>query len=379
MATLEEVAREHTLPYLAQHALGILVYYAQRKHQLATESYWFRRQYEHKNWLTTSFTGTSIALRTGTALSPKEVPDLLWFEKGVSEIFWFAYTKLLDGGSSGQVLTVSLSAAEALGRMGEYIMITEALQFSGSWAPLFRREAMKTKQEDAETEPQQEDLVQRMGIVECYALGTIKLFLSFATSVSEEQNERLRTSLSEPDWLSGDRLFTANAPRGLIIELERLKNLVGFEYEVEGVRRTAPWYLRQRIAFAYCTWFSESLNGLLALFESAFGSDIETLLAEKCWLAAALLSSRGLEGCNKFQHRLNILRRSHDAWLSWRGHAEGEWPTVDWDVIDSRIIKLQERIEISAAMLLLPLSRYPKSDSLPDFFGQALVLLGHKI
>ena len=104
MATLEEVGRQHTLPYLAQHALGILVYYAQRKHRIASESHWFRRQYEHKNWLTTSFTETSIALRTGTALSPKEVPDLLWFEKKVNEIFWFAYTKLLDDNSSGQVV-----------------------------------------------------------------------------------------------------------------------------------------------------------------------------------------------------------------------------------------------------------------------------------
>ena len=48
---------------------------------LATDGYWFRRHYAHKNWLTTNFIETSVALNTGTTLQPKEVPDALWFEK----------------------------------------------------------------------------------------------------------------------------------------------------------------------------------------------------------------------------------------------------------------------------------------------------------
>lgn len=372
LAAQDETSQRHTLPFLAMHTLGILTYYGRRKSQLAGDSYWFRRQYEHKNWLTASFTETNIALRTGTALRPNEVPDLGWFEAETTEIFWFAYQKLLDGAKLGQAAQVSLSAAETLGRMGEHLLLTEAVQFTNAWAPVFRGEAAKTKLEEPTSKNQQDDLAQRLGIVECYSLGIIRLLLSFVAAVSGEQSETFRKSLSEPDWLSGDRIYAVKAPRTVISELEQLQKLVDFEQQVEGVRRTTSWYLRQRVAFAYCAWYRESFDALLTLFESTFGGDLENLVRESCWLAAAALSGRALEGCNKFRNSLNALRKSYDAWMEWRGRAEGDWPTVNWDDATGRIDKLEERIEIAASALLSPLSRYPKSDVLPDFFGHAL-------
>jgi hypothetical protein len=300
-----------------------------------------------------------------------EVPDLLWFEKETTGIFWFAYEKLLDGGYLNQAAAASLAAAEALGEMGAYLLMAEAIQFAGTWAPLFRREAMKTKIDGEVEEALQKDLAQRLGIVECYALGTIKLLLSFA-AVSRETHEGLRKSLIEADWLSGDQIFELNAPRPLIVELEGLRELVDFEGQVEGARRTTSWFLRQRIAFAYCTWYRESLEALLTQFESAFGTDLEMLVRESYWMAAASLSSRALEGCNKFRSNLDVMRQSHEGWMEWRGPFVGEWPTVDWDAVAGRIAKLEERVEISASALLVPLSGFKKAETLPDFFGQAL-------
>ena len=92
---------------------------------VSQRSYWFRRQYEHKSFLTTDFTETSIALQTGTALRPKEVPDLLWFEKETTDIFWLAYKSLLDGGHLEQAATTSLAAAETSGKMGQNLLMTE--------------------------------------------------------------------------------------------------------------------------------------------------------------------------------------------------------------------------------------------------------------
>ena len=122
--------------------------------------------------------------------------------------------------------------------------------------------------------------------------------------------------------------FPFKAPRPVIVELEGLVRLVHFERQVEGVRRTTSWFLRQRIAFAYCTWYSESLNGLLAQYEAAFGTDLETLVGEGCWLAAASLSTRALEGCNKFRNNLDTLHKSYGNWLEWRGHTTDDWPSV---------------------------------------------------
>ena len=219
---------------------------------------------------------------------------------------------------------------------------------------------------------EESDLVQRLGTVECYALGAIRLLLAFADSVSNESSERLRMALSEPDWVSGDGIYKLNAPRTVITALERLLSEIDFERRVEGARITAPWYLRQRAALAYCRWYKESFDSVLMLFEASFGGDLDALITEKCWLAAASLSGRALEACNKFQHNLGRLKASHEKWMEWRGHAEDDWPGVDWKAVADRLSKLEERIEIATAKLLVPLSRLEKSAVLPDFFGHAL-------
>lgn len=372
VAAQDAVSRQYTLPYLAQNLLAIWAYYGRRKHLLASDSYWFRRQYAHKNWLTTDFTETSVALNTGTTLQPKEVPDAVWFEKETSETFWFAYNALLQGNHLEQAAQVSLSAAEAIGRLAGCMLVSEAVEFAGAWAPFFRSEARKTKGHDDALGQEENDLVQRLGTVECYALGAIRLLLSFANSVSDESSEPLRMALSGPDWLAGDGIYKLNAPRTVITALERLRSEIDFERRVEGTRITAPWYLRQRAAFAYCRWYKESLDSVVALFEASFGGDLDALITEQCWLAAASLSSRALEGCNKFQHNLGRLKASHKKWMEWRGHTEGEWPGIDWDAVAVRLSKLEERIEIATANLLVPLSRLQKRAALPDFFGHAL-------
>lgn len=372
VAAQDAVSRQYTLPYLTQNLLAIWAYYGRRKHFLASDSYWFRRQYAHKSWLTTDFTETSVALNTGTTLQPKEVPDVVWFEKESGEIFWFAYNALLEGNHLEKAAQVSLSAAEAIGRLADCMLVSEAVELANAWAPFFRSEAKKTKGHDDAQGQEESDLVQRLGTVECYALGAIRLLLAFANNVSDESSERLRTALSEPDWLSSDGIYKLNAPRTVITALERLRSEIDFERRVEGTRVTASWYLRQRAAFAYCRWYKESLDSVLTLFEASFGSDLDALITEKCWLAAASLSSRALEACNKFQHSLRRIKASHEKWMEWRGHAEGEWPGIDWDAVAGRLSKLEERIEIATAKLLVPLSRLQKRSALPDFFGQAL-------
>jgi len=123
---------------------------------------------------------------------------------------------------------------------------------------------------------------------------------------------------------------------------------------VERTRLTTPWFLRQLVAYGYCTWFRDSIESLLTLFESLFGDDLERLLSEKCWLAAATVSGRALEACSKFQIQLDAMKQAHAGWAEWRGSAAYEWPSIDWDAAAERIAKLEDRIEIAASALLIP-------------------------
>ena len=270
---------------------------------------------------------------------------------------------------------MSLAAADALGEMGKNLMMAEAGQFARTWAPFFRSEAAKTKTASVTDEAQQRDLAATLG-------PRRMLHAPWGNQASpvlcSGGDRRVRTNacaiaLRSRIWLVGDAIFELNAPRPVIVEAEGLRNLVDFEQQVERARLTTPWFLRQLVSLRVLHVVSRTLsNGLLTLFESLFGDDLEKLLSEKCWLAAASVSGRGLEACSKFRTQLEAMKRAHVGWAEWRGPAAYEWPSIDWDAAAERISKLEDRIEIAASTLLIPLSGYKKVDAFPDFFGQAL-------
>jgi len=302
---------------------------------------------------------------------PKGSPDLYWLEKEAAEAFWLAYKVLLDDGKLDQVAQVSLSAAEALGCMAERLLLTEAAQFAGVWAPLFLREAGKTKVDGAMSEPEQHDLLKRLVLSNATRSESSTCYCRSPTASPTKKGKTATLSVRTSRVVRGPKIRT-ECPAAVIVELEAIERLVRFEREAEGRVLTPTWYLRQRIAFAYCRWYRESIEGLLGQFESAFGSDLEALVRETLWLAAAQVANRALEGCNKFRHHLERLHAGFEPWLEWRGHTEGEWPTVDWDAVSERVAKLQQRVEVVMAGLLVPLFAVPKSDTLPDYFGHAL-------
>lgn len=66
--------------------LGIVEQYWLIKREISKESLWFRRKGVYQQWHFTTDTEASMALRTGTALKPKEEPDYYWFEDELMSI-----------------------------------------------------------------------------------------------------------------------------------------------------------------------------------------------------------------------------------------------------------------------------------------------------
>lgn len=372
VAAADRSACSSTMPKLADQMRRILAYYVSRKHRLASDSYWFHRRYEHKDWLIAGFNETSMALKTGRALEPRKVPDVLWFEREAVKAFWSAYDALLRDEHLEEALRVSRFACDAMTRFGEYMLVDEAVEFASTWKPFARQQSKKTVVDEEMSSEQERELLMRLAIVDAYSQGVIELLLSVATSTADEIGERLRTELSDSDWRPTRLNYQPNAPRPVVVELERLRSQIDFERQAEGTSVTATWYMRQRIAFAYCTWYRDAVETILAQFESAFGDDLDALTEDGRWLAAASLSSRATEGCSKFRYNINRLRASNDKWLAWRGHAEVDWPNVDWDAVAARLTKLEERIQKDRAGMLAPLLRYQLRGSSPDYFGEAL-------
>ena len=66
--------------------LSLIEQYWNVKRYISKDSYWFRRKGTYQQWHFANDTETSMALRTRTALKPKEEPNFYWFEDELMSI-----------------------------------------------------------------------------------------------------------------------------------------------------------------------------------------------------------------------------------------------------------------------------------------------------
>ncbi|BAK48477.1 type II restriction enzyme methylase subunits [Clostridium sp. SY8519] len=66
--------------------VGLIERYWNVKRYISKDSYWFRRKGTYQKWHFADDTEASMALRTGTALRPKEEPNYYWFEDELMSI-----------------------------------------------------------------------------------------------------------------------------------------------------------------------------------------------------------------------------------------------------------------------------------------------------
>lgn len=68
VAATDEHPQPRALTGLGLGALNLLVSYSKQKGKIPSDSYWFRRTYQHRDWLTTDYAWLNFALSTGTSL-----------------------------------------------------------------------------------------------------------------------------------------------------------------------------------------------------------------------------------------------------------------------------------------------------------------------
>lgn len=83
--------------------LGVIEQYWLIKRDISKDSLWFRRKGIYQKWHFANDTETSMALRTGTSLRPKEEPDYYWFEDELMSINHACVNYLIENNDFGSL------------------------------------------------------------------------------------------------------------------------------------------------------------------------------------------------------------------------------------------------------------------------------------
>jgi hypothetical protein len=259
----EEHLRSQSLIKLSNSLLTLLTVYEFQKDLIPSQSKWFKTSYQHKDWLTTSHSETSIATQTGTALFPKEIPDLLWVEKEIGKIIDFALKGFLEKKDLPNGLALFQQFQSVTKNLARNHSVDEALL-------LFRIIKVNTEKHsqafdvpDLASENDLDPLRFTLTLVDFCALSFINILLGLVQGTERMDSKALTSIIESANQSSVKSLYRIGLPRKVLQQLESTKKYLDFERVVEGKALTPQWFQLQLVTLSYLRFLESTFKSLL--------------------------------------------------------------------------------------------------------------------
>ncbi|MCI0407260.1 MAG: hypothetical protein L0191_01640 [Acidobacteria bacterium] len=374
LAISEEHLRGRAVMALAGRALGLLQAYEEEKLRIPTDSHWFARRQQHRDWFTTDYSEVAIALQTGTGLLPQVAPDPNWFEAHIQEMVVRAFRTLREREDLGNAQMLCDALQRTLDRLGFHFAVDEGLQLFGALGPEIRHVARAGDLPTSDPEW----VGPRLAVVDTYGMGLISLLLGLSRRLSRMTEQRLRDTIDQIRWSKQRDVYRTDMPRIVVERLEHLQKGLEFEREVEGRIISPRWYQVQIAATGLAQFIASITNKLVDQLDSSFAKEAELLMSEGRHILASQVIQRGLEACEKFRFHLPEIRSCFDRLSAFRRVPDIPWPAVAWEDVQRRVGDVRERLLLAFAQLSINLAALPRAPELPDYFGHAYAVLAQE-
>jgi hypothetical protein len=371
----EEHLRSQSLIKLSNSLLTLLSVYEFQKDLIPSQSKWFKTSYQHKDWLTTSHSETSIATQTGTALFPKQIPDLLWVEKEMGKIIDFALKGFLEKKDLPNALALFQHFQSVTKNLGRNHSLDEALL-------LFRIIKVNTEKHsqafdvpDLASENDLDPLRFTLTLVDFCALSFINILLGLVQGTERMDAKALTSIIESANQSSVKTLYRIGLPRKVLQQLESTKKYLDFERVVEGKALTPQWFQLQLVTLSYLRFLESTLKSLLVELDKVFLEEAKSLVEQKKHLIAIHLIERGFEACNKFAIHFGGLQRYCAELDQTRKLTDIPWVNFPWEEYQKKIADIHQELIALFSTLLHPIIKLPRIDDFPDHFGHAYTVL----
>lgn len=352
-----------------RHLSDLLYIYSDIKRKVPTDSFWYKTRNQFESWTLADSTKITLALHTGTTLSPKTIKDFTWFEEQTLDIA-LKNLKLFvkDGkiGSAYQGLETFVEVAEVYAK--DFDEAALKLLLDKVEAITDAAYAIQTNGEENQSHKEQLAFVDTQGrLVISAALGLSKY-------LDGQTVQGLLEKISKIKWVSESGIYVADLPYAMIPNLEATARELRNELVIEGKIHSPAWYMETLSVRSYLFALQKYFNFIKSLHEHYFQPKFEKLIATKQLPLAVQLLQRWLEFTNKYQRLVHLLEKHVEECAPYHKVLDLSWPAFDFDA-EVKISSDREKGVVDNLVQLLPkLKDLATGDDLPDYFGQALTL-----
>ena len=273
----ESYLQGRSLLTLIYQFLVLLEVYSEEKKRIPSDSQWFERVYQHRTWLTTDESRVSLAIQTGTALDPENVPDHFWLENRIGNLISRTLNGLRDRGDLPRAASVSARLQGTLGVLAKELAVEESLSLFQRVKAFAHETALQTNAKHNSQADQQQLLAPSLGLTDACGSGFISILLGFANRLEAISPESFSEIIDKVDFQRPRTMYQTGLPRKIVEELEYLHKRITFEVRVEHRQISPNWYCRQLAALAMARFVVETCDALLAELEQTYAIEAEDL------------------------------------------------------------------------------------------------------
>ena len=303
----------------------------------------------------------------------------MWFEKRIGKMVVNIVEALIERGDLENAGAILNNVQRTLSDLGESLAIDEAFYLYQEFGPSLQK-VTSTEDSITKTTTEEDDEVQltRLSYIDVSCLGVISILLGLSKTLRKVEPESFGNQIENIDWPKPKSIYIPLVPREVIKQLEYLQERLRFEYEVDGMLTSPPWYYKQVAAKGMVRFIERTVGELVKQYESTFTSETKRLISEQKYLNATQVIQRGLEACDKFTRNLETIKVAFEQFSSFRRVQDMPWPSLLFDDIDQRIITVKEQLISDFAKSSIQLAKMPSKENWPDYFGQCFFVLAEE-
>lgn len=348
---------------------GLLYFYGDHKHKIPTNSFWYKTRNQFESWTLADSTNISIALQTGTTLTPKTIKDFTWFEEQTLDIALnilklFARDKKL--GSTFQGLEVFVDVAEMYAKDFDVAGVKLLFEKLDTITPLIY--SIKTGGEEKQAHKEHLTFVDTQGRLPISALLGLSKFLDGQTVAG------LTEKISKVKWTQTQGAYLAGLPFAMLPSLESTANDLRNELAIEGIIQSPAWYIETLCVHSYIFALQKYFDFIKSLHTEYFQSKFDKLITAGQLPLAVHLLQRWIEFTNKYQRLVYVLKKHVNECAPFHKVKDLSWPVFDFDAEEKIATNRGKEVVDKLVELLPKLKDLAVEDDLPDYFGQALTL-----
>lgn len=345
---------------------GILIFYAENKNKIPTNSFWYKTKNQFESWVLADSSQIAIALNTGTPISPKIIKDYIWFEEESLDIAVSILKYLIVENKTGSIFQgheVFIEVAESYGKDFD----EQSIKLLFNKLDKISNSVYLIKNDQQHIQKEKLAFVDSQGRLAIAAiLGLIKFFDKQTCNDVIKMISNIRWTKNKSD------IYKTKLPVAILPRLESIYKDLTNEKIIEGKILSPEWYIQTLCIQQYLFSLQKYFNYLKSLHIDYFNFKFEKLLAEDQLILSAQLIQRWIEFSNKYTKLVYMLKKHIEDCNKFHQVIDLPWSKFDTDKEIEEAL-LREKMVINNLVILLPkLKDLEDVEDLPDYFGQAL-------